>query len=94
MAPSESFFEPLAAGNQKVFGQSFSIALPIQALRGLPCLESFSVVQHVRHIEGAPWLGSYSVDWQVRHLKGHPGGVLLCSSVCQAFDGPASLLFI
>ena len=80
--------------SEGLFGQSFSIALPIQALRGLPCLESFSVVQHVRHIEGAPWLGSYSVDWQVRHLKGHPGGVLLCSSVCQAFDGPASLLFI
>ena len=55
------------------FGQSFCIALPIQALRGLPCLGSFSVSQHVRHIEGLPWLGSYYVDWHVRHLKGHPG---------------------
>ena len=27
-----------------LFGQSFSIALPIQALRGLPCLGSFSVL--------------------------------------------------
>ena len=52
------------------------IALPIQALRGLPCLGLFSVVWHVRHIE-EPTLG----------------GVLLCSSVSQAFDGPASLFF-
>ena len=34
-----------------------SIALPIQALRGLPCLESVSVVLHVRSIEGPSWLG-------------------------------------
>ena len=47
----------------------------------------------VRYIEGTPWLESYSVDPHVRHLKGHPGWVLLCSSVCQAFDEPASLMF-
>ena len=47
----------------------------------------------VRYIEGTPWLESYSVDPRVRHLKGHPGWVLLCSSVCQAFDEPASLMF-
>ena len=35
-------------------------------------------------------MGFYSVDPHVRHLKGHPGGVLLCSSVCEVFDGPAS----
>ena len=35
-------------------GQSFSIALPIQALRGFPCLGSFSVVRCIRHIEGPP----------------------------------------
>ena len=34
-----------------LFGQTFSVVLPIQALRGLPCLGSFSVVQHVRHIK-------------------------------------------
>ena len=66
--------------SEGLFGQSFSIALLIQALRGLPCLGSFSVVQHVRHISApsppppfAPQLGSYSVDPHVRHLKGHPG---------------------
>ena len=77
MTLSESFFEPLVAGDQKVSGQSFSIALPIQELRGLPCLGSFSVSQHVRHIEGLPWLGSYSVHRQVRHLVGQP---LYCSA--------------
>ena len=46
-----------------IFGQSFSIAPPIQALRGLPCLGFFSVVQYVRHTEGPPLLGSYCVDW-------------------------------
>jgi len=58
--------------SEALFGQSFSIPLPVQALRRLPCLGSFSV-WHVRHTEGAPWLGFYSVDWHVRHLKGHPG---------------------
>ena len=52
MALSESFFKPLVAGNQKA-SLAFSIALPIQALTGLPCLGSFSVVLCVRHIEGA-----------------------------------------
>ena len=55
--------------SEGLFGQSFSVALPVQALRGLPCLGSYSVVQHVRHIEGAPWLGSYSIDRCVRRLK-------------------------
>ena len=45
MALSESFFEPLVA------------SLPVQALRGLPCLGSFSVVWGVRHIEGPPLAG-------------------------------------
>ena len=83
--------------SEGLFGQSFSIAPPIQALRGLPRLGSFSVVLCIRHIEApwhpAPWLGSYSVAQQVRHLRSTLGGVLLCSSVPQAFDGPASLLF-
>ena len=35
-----------------LFGQSFSITLSIQALRGLPYLGSFSVVRCFRHIEG------------------------------------------
>ena len=40
--------------SEGLFGQSFSVAPSIQALRGLPCLESLSVVQCVRHIEMAP----------------------------------------
>ena len=83
--------EPLVAGDQK--GQSFCIALPFQALRGLPCLGSFSVAQHIRHMARRPWLGPYSVDWRIRHLKRHPGWVLLWSSVYQEFDGTASPLF-
>ena len=37
-----------------LFGQSFSIAPPIQALRGLPCLGSYSVVQCIRHLMDQP----------------------------------------
>ena len=58
--------------SEGLFGQSLSVGLPVQALRGLPCLGSFSVVWRLRHIEGHPRLGSYSVDWRVSHLKGHP----------------------
>ena len=43
--------------SEGLFGQSFSIAPPVQALRGLPCLESFSVVRCIRHIEGPPGWG-------------------------------------
>ena len=37
--------------------QSFSVALPIQALRGFPCLGSFSVDWRVRHLKGHPGWG-------------------------------------
>ena len=79
-----------------LFGQSFSIAPPIQALRGLCCLGSFSVAQQVRHIEGAPrillcrsahqalkgapWVGSCSVIQCLKHLMGQP---LLFSCRCR-----------
>ena len=43
--------------SEGLFGQSFSVALPVQALRGLPCLGSFSVVRHIRHIQVAPLAG-------------------------------------
>ena len=82
--------------SEGLLGQSFSIALPIQALRGLPCLGSYFVVQSVRQMVGQGWgscLGSYLVDLHIRHLKGHLGGGPFCSSLCQAFDGPAFLLF-
>ena len=88
MALSESLFRTSCSWRSGgLFGQSFSIALPVQALRGLPCLGSFSAVQLIRHMEqpptwgptlhqalkGAPWVGSYSADRRIRHLKGHPG---------------------
>ena len=47
LALSESFFEPLVAGNQKASLASLSVALPIQVLRGLPCLGSFPVVRRI-----------------------------------------------
>ena len=43
--------------SEGLFSQFLSVALQVQALRGLPCLRSFSVVWCVRHIEGAPGLG-------------------------------------
>ena len=54
MALSESVSKPLVAGDRSegLFGQSFSVAPPIQALRGIPCLGFLSVVQHIRHIKG------------------------------------------
>ena len=77
--PYQSLFSSLLYSWQSegLFGQSFSIAPPIQSLRGLPGLASFSVVQHIRHIEGpcSSPPGSYSVDRLVKQLKGHPGWV-------------------
>jgi len=76
------------------FGQCFSLALPMQALRGLPCLGSFSVVWHIRHIEGPPLAGVLSCRSAHQALKGAPwvGSTLQFSA--QVFDGPASLLLI
>ena len=58
MALSESFFRASCNWESEgLFGQSLSVALPVQALRGLPSLGSFSVVLRVRHIEGPPGWG-------------------------------------
>ena len=52
---SESFFRASCSWPSKgLFGQSFSIALPVQALRGLPCLGPFSVVPACQQHKGAP----------------------------------------
>ena len=67
------FFASCSWRSEGLFGQYFSVALPIQALRGFPCLGSFSVVWRVRHLEGASWLGSCSVGQCIRHLKEHLG---------------------
>ena len=88
-----SLSEPLS-GDQNPSLASLSLALPVQALRGLPCLGSFSVVGCKRHTEGAPLAGVLCCRSACQALKrGAPGGLLLCSSVPQAFGGPASLLF-
>ena len=53
--PIKAFFRASCSWpSEGLFGQSFSIAPPVQALRGLPCLGSFSVVPRIRHIEGPP----------------------------------------
>ena len=72
--PIRVFFQSSRSWQSEgLFGQSFSVALPVQALTGLPSLGSFSVVWWVRYIEGHLWLQSYAVDWRIRHLKGQPG---------------------
>ena len=43
--------------SEGLFGQSFSVAPPDQALTGLPCLGPFSVVQHIRHLKRHPGWG-------------------------------------
>ena len=56
--PYQSFFRVSCSWRSEgLFGQSFSVVLPVQALRGLPCLGSFSIVRRIRHIEGPPGWG-------------------------------------
>ena len=89
----QAFFSWRSEG---LFGQSFSVVPPVQALRGLPCLGSFSAVWHIRHIEGlplagqhqalqgAPWVGSNSVVQCIRCLMGQP---LYCSAADPGIRG-------
>ena len=58
--------------SEGLFGQSFSVALPIQALSGLPCLGPFSCSERPAYRRTPRWW-SYSVDQYLRHLKGRPG---------------------
>ena len=64
--------------SEGLFGRSFSVGSPVQALRGIPSLGSLSAVPSARHIEGPPWLGPYCVVQCLRHLMGQP---LYCSAV-------------
>ena len=68
IALSESLLEPLVAGDQKASLASPSVALPIQALRGLPCLGFYSTDQALKGALGGVLLSS-SV---VRRLMGQP----------------------
>ena len=70
---SESFF--WASGTwqpEGLFGQSFSIAPPVQALRGLPCLGTFSAVRCIRHIDEPPLPGVLLCRSAHQALKGAP----------------------
>ena len=86
--PTRAFFPASCSWRSEgLCGQSFSVALPLQALRGLR-LGSFSIVPRLRHIEGPPWLGSFSVGRRLRHIEGPPlAGVLLCRLARQALKG-------
>ena len=53
-----------------LFGQSFSVAPPIQVLRGIPCLGSISVFR-LQAFRGPPWVGSCSVFRCISHWKEH-----------------------
>ena len=59
MALSESFFEFLVAGDQKapLASLSLSVAPPVQAFRGLPCLESFFDVWCISLLKEHPGWG-------------------------------------
>ena len=76
--PYHSFFQASCSWQSEgLFDQSFSVASPIQALRGLSCLGSFSLDQHIRHLQGHPrW--DPLVAQCVRGLMGQP---LYCSAV-------------
>lgn len=79
--------------SEALFGQSFSVALPVQELTGLSGLGSFSVVWHVRHIEGPPLAGVLLCTTH-QALKGAPWvGSYSVVQGRQAFNGSASLLF-
>ena len=67
-----SCFRASCSWQSDLFGQSFSVALPIQALRGLPCPGSFSVVWCIRDIEGDPLAGVLLCSLVHQSLKGAP----------------------
>ena len=92
MALSESFLEPLVADDQKTSLASLSPYLHLfRHLEGSLAWDLSLLFRHQGH-RGPP---AGVLLWRsgIRHLKGDVGGVLLCSSLRQAFGGPASLLF-
>ena len=66
--------------SEGLFGQSFSVTPPIQALRGLPCPGSFSIVGCVRH-RGASLAGVLLCRWAHQAHKG--SAWVGCCSVAQ-----------
>ena len=56
--PIRVFFQASCSWwSEGLFGQSFSVAPPIQALRGLPCLGVLFCCLHVRHLKRHPAWG-------------------------------------
>ena len=71
--PIRVFFQASCSWRSEgLFDLFFSVAPPIQAVRGLPCLGSFSVVQCHRHLEGAPLAGVILCRSAHQALKGAP----------------------
>ena len=60
MTLSAFFWASCSWRSEDLFGQSFSVIEPVQALRGLPCMGSFSVVRCIRCFEGPPGWGLLS----------------------------------
>ena len=85
--PYQSLFLSLSSWwSEGLFGQSLSVAPPVQALRGLPCLGFFSVVWFFRHIKG-PAMATVLLCKSARQaLKGAPwtgpSSVVQCISRC------------
>ena len=92
VALSEFLWAACSWQSKGLFDWSFSVALPIQALRGFPCLGSLCCSTHQAH-RGAPLVGVLLCRSVHESLKGAPWVGSYSSSVRQAFDGPASLLF-
>ena len=78
MALSETFSEPLVAGDQKVLPASISPKLhPFRHLESFLTWGPSLLFVH-QTLKGAPLLGSYSIVQYVRHLMSQP---LYCSAV-------------
>ena len=76
--PIRVFFQASCSWwSEGLFGQSFSIAPPIQALRRDPLPEVLLCCSESQALKGAPWVGSYSAVQCIRCLMGQP---LYCSA--------------
>ena len=71
MVLSESFQASCSWPSEGLFGQSFSVAPPVQALRRLPCLGSSSCLVRQAH-RGAPLTGVLLCRSARQALKGAP----------------------
>ena len=60
MTLSALFWASCSWRSEDLFGQSFSVIEPVQALRGLPCMGSFSVVRCIKCFEESPGWGLLS----------------------------------